>query len=76
MRMIFPMPSLIFYKGLMGTSNTQRFTSNWDSLFTAEDHIDLSHLDNPSSEEQIKPAVFEPTGDKAPGPDGLHAFFY
>ncbi|XP_039114040.1 uncharacterized protein LOC120249550 [Dioscorea cayenensis subsp. rotundata] len=37
---------------------------------------DLSSLDNPFSQEEIRRAVFDLNADKAPGPDGFPIFFF
>ena len=47
---------------------------NWEILPTPG--CDLRDLDEPFSEEEVKAAVFDMPGDKAPGPDGFTSAFF
>ena len=49
-------------------------TLNWEALGLP--HVNLEHLEEEFSEEEIQAAVKELKSDKAPGPDGFIGLFY
>ena len=62
------------YKNLMGTRVITDLDLNWDAL--GIQRVDLSHLDEPFTMVELKKAVDELHGEKAPGPDGFIGEFY
>lgn len=59
-----------------GSKRSSRFKTNLLKLFEHKRHIDLLHLEQPFRLEEIKEAVFNLGGDKAPGPDGFPMQFF
>ena len=58
---------LDFYISLIGTASSCRFSRNWAFLYPPNEQVDLSSLDLPFIEEEVKCIVFELAGDKALG---------
>lgn len=62
------------FKGLMGTPFSSSAKLNWESI--GFPRRDLQHLDAPFTEQELKAAVNEVHGEKAPGPDGFTGAFF
>lgn len=62
------------FKGIMGTPFLCTNTLNWEALGMPS--VDLAQLDVPFSEQELRDAVTEIHGEKAPGPDGFTGAFY
>ncbi|WVZ96688.1 hypothetical protein U9M48_042292 [Paspalum notatum var. saurae] len=62
------------FKLQLGTSPDREITLDWNSLNLP--HVDLSPLEAPFSQEEIKETIFSMPGDKAPGPDGFTGTFF
>lgn len=62
------------FSASLGTATPRSSTINWDFL-NIEKH-DLSSLDAPFIEDEVKTAVFSVPIGKAPGPDGFTASFF
>ncbi|XP_020264999.1 uncharacterized protein LOC109840677 [Asparagus officinalis] len=58
-----------YYYSLFGQSNRNLSSIDWSSLYPDQD-LNLSSLEEPFSEVEIKNAVFGMNPNKAPGPDG------
>lgn len=54
-----------------GIKRASRFRVNFKKLLENKWQVDLSHLEQPFMLKEIKGAVFELGGDKAPGTDGF-----
>jgi exonuclease III len=65
---------LHYYTSLLGTSSARHTMLNWEQL-QIQRH-DLSQLDEPINEEEVRKAIFEAPPKKAPGPDGYTGLFY
>lgn len=69
-----------YFKSLFTPDESNPTTSfgDWTRLFTQERVVDsdLSRLTEPFNLLEIKQAVFQLGGDKAPGPDGFSLKFY
>jgi hypothetical protein len=61
------------YSSVLGTCKDRSAALNWDQL-QIQQH-DLSQLDEPITEEEIRAAIFEAPPEKAPGPDGYTSMF-
>ena len=64
-----------YYKGLTGTSWIRDLKVIGIGIIHLRIKIDLSPLDIPFSEDEVRGAVFDLAGDKSSGPDGLPTFF-
>ena len=62
------------FKQHLGTTAPRARTFDWNSL--GYHHIDLSSLEAPFSQEEIKETILSMPRDKAPGPDGFTGTFY
>ena len=62
------------FKRLMGAGVPTGVDLNWDALDLPSS--DLSHLESPFSLTELKDAVDNLHGEKAPGPDGFVGNFY
>ena len=62
------------YTELMGTFTPAAAELNWDSIGLPS--VELSHLDTAFTIEELKKAVHNMHGEKAPGPDGYIGSFY
>lgn len=62
------------FQGLMGTPFSSTAKLNWE--FLGLPRRDLQHLDAPFTEQELKTAVIEVHGEKAPGPDGFTGGFF
>lgn len=64
------------FRSQFGTKSHSRFHFDWDRLLLNKDMIDLTALEAPFTQDEIKRATFELGADKAPGPDGFPIFFF
>ncbi|CAN6230203.1 unnamed protein product [Urochloa humidicola] len=62
------------FTSIFGEHRARQAAINWDQL-NIQQH-ELSSLDAPFTEEEIKTAIFESPSEKAPGPDGYIGLFY
>jgi hypothetical protein len=61
------------YSSHFGTPEPRSATLNWDELGIAM--RDLSHLEEPFSEEEVRATMHDFASEKAPGPDGFIGIF-
>ena len=59
---------------MLGSKGQKKLALNWE--FLGLPTLDLAHLDDQFSEEEIKMAVMDMHGEKAPGPDGFVGEFF
>lgn len=64
------------YQNLYSSTQTHRHQIVWGELLGSKANHNLSNLDDPFTQEEIKAAVFGMPAEKAPGPDGLSLFFF
>lgn len=62
------------FKNIAKKGPARSIDVNWGMLPTPS--CDLHDLDAAFSEEEVKAAIFELPGDKAPGPDGFTGMFF
>ena len=62
------------FTSVMGRGTSYPVDFNWDALDFG--NHDLSDLDIPISEEEVRAAINEMPNDKAPGPDGFTGIFF
>ena len=62
------------FTSVMGRGTSYPMDFNWDALDFG--NHDLSDLDSPISEEEVRAAINEMPNDKAPGPDGFTGIFF
>lgn len=67
---------LDYYKSLFNTKDLSTTNSRWDPGTCKLSHTDIQLVGAPVSREEIKEAMFNFKPYKAPGPDGLHPYFY
>lgn len=65
-----------FYKDLYGSAQESHFQINWPSLLNAKGHNDLTTLDIPFLEEEIRVVVFSMSANKALKLDGFPILFF
>ncbi|XP_039126955.1 uncharacterized protein LOC120263117 [Dioscorea cayenensis subsp. rotundata] len=65
-----------YFKLQFGQRRSNRFQVDLHKLFAHKSSVDLTDLERPFSLEEIKKAVFDLGGDKAPGPDGFPLHFF
>jgi hypothetical protein len=63
-----------YFRDHMGTSSARSMSLNWQSLGYAP--RDLSELEMPFTQEEIKDTIDSMPSDKAPGPDGFTGVFF
>ena len=59
---------------MLGNAIGREETINWDRVNLTRQ--DLSHLEEPFSEQEVKEAIMELHSEKAPGPDGFIEKFF
>ena len=57
------------FTDLLGIFKTRQETINWDRVNLTKH--DLTHLEEPFTEQEVKDAIMELDSEKAPGPDGF-----
>ena len=57
------------FQKLMGTRKPTSMDLNWEALGLPSANLD--HLDAPFTMQELKEAVYDMHGEKAPGPDGF-----
>jgi hypothetical protein len=62
------------YKSIFGKGEPRLCDFSWDELIFEDP--DLRPLGDPFTEEEVKHAIFQMPGDKAPGPDGFTGAFF
>ena len=62
------------FKNLMGSRVHSEVDLNWDALGLQP--VNLAHLEEPFTMQELKKAVVELLGEKAPGPDGFIGDFF
>ena len=63
-----------YFKNHIGSAVLRASTLNWQSL--GYNQHDLSDLELPFSQEEIKNTIYSMPSDKAPGPDGFTGAFF
>lgn len=64
------------FKSHFGQKRDNRIKVDLEKLLAFRGRVDLTHLEQPFSLEEIKCAVFELGSNKAPGPDGFPIHFF
>lgn len=62
------------FEPLMSPPGQRDFDLNWDSLQLASHNLEA--LQKPFTEDEVRQAINQMPGDKAPGPDGFTGLFY
>lgn len=65
---------LTFYKHHLGESRSRSTAINYS--FLQEQSQDLTDLEDPFTEDEIKQVIFQARSDNAPGPDGFTGAFF
>lgn len=64
------------FQSQFGTRHRNRFTFDWSWLLSKKLFVDISMLEAPFKDEEIKNGAFDLGLDKAPGPDGFPLSFF
>ena len=64
-----------FYAQFLSSKEERTIKAKWEALYP-EGPLDLSELERPFNEEEIRKAEFSLALDKSPGPDGFPFSFY
>ncbi|CAM0954217.1 unnamed protein product [Alopecurus aequalis] len=62
------------FKGVLGSPDSTDFGLNWETLQLPR--LDLEHLEEAFTIEELKKAIFDSPVEKAPGPDGFTGGFF
>lgn len=65
-----------YYRYIFGNKNKNWIDVGWNDLYPSDSIVDLSELDNPFTEEEIRKAISDLPGDKSPVADSFPIFFY